>query len=90
MDDSQLVDIARHALLMALVLSSPLLLVGLAIGIVTGLFQAVTQVHDQAVSFAPKLIAMLVAFSWLLPWVMTHLRQYAGELFSAGWVSWGG
>jgi flagellar biosynthetic protein FliQ len=46
------------------------------------MFQAVTQVHDQAVSFAPKLIVALVALSWMLPWLMSQLAQYAGELFA--------
>ncbi|MCA9147973.1 MAG: flagellar biosynthetic protein FliQ [Planctomycetales bacterium] len=81
MDDA-LIDMTREALLTALVLCSPILLIGLLVGMVTSVLQAMTQVHDQSLSFAPKLLVMLAAFSALLPWVMQNLTDYASHLFS--------
>lgn len=81
MNDS-LTELMRDALLVSMVVCGPLLAIGFVVGLVTGILQAVTQIHDQSLSFVPKLVAMLAAFGLLLPWVMQHLSEYAGELFS--------
>ena len=77
------IDMTREALMTALILCSPMLLIGLLIGIITSVLQAMTQVHDQSLSFAPKLLVMLAAFSVLLPWVMQHLSEYTRQIFTA-------
>jgi flagellar biosynthetic protein FliQ len=82
MFDTSLVEHARQALVTALLLSAPLLGVGVMIGLLTGLLQAVTQIHDQSLSFAPKLLAVLAALILLLPWFMQFLAQYAVRMFS--------
>ena len=51
-------------------------------GLVVGLLQAMTQVHDQTLAFVPKLVAILTVLALLLPWLMQHLLQYAAELFA--------
>jgi flagellar biosynthetic protein FliQ len=80
--DSSLIELARQALLTALLLSAPILGVGVLVGLLTGLLQAVTQIHDQSLSFAPKLLAVLAALILLLPWFMQFLSQYAARSFS--------
>jgi flagellar biosynthetic protein FliQ len=80
--DSALVELARQSLLTTLLLSAPILCVGVLVGLLTGLLQAVTQVHDQSLSFAPKLLAVLAALIVLLPWFMQFLSQYAVRMFS--------
>jgi flagellar biosynthetic protein FliQ len=73
---------AREALLTALLLSAPALMAGAAVGLIVGLLQAVTQVHDPTLAFVPKLVAILAVLGVMLPWLMQHLLQYAGELFA--------
>jgi flagellar biosynthetic protein FliQ len=77
-----LIDVARQALITTLVVTSPILLVSLIAGIATGFFQAVTQIHDQALSFIPKLFAVLVCMAVLGVWVMEYLVDYAANVFS--------
>ena len=83
MSDVELLELAQSALLNAALWSAPLLIVGVLVGVVVGMIQAVTQVHDQVLSFAPKLLVVLAVFSLLLPWLMQQLSQYASTLFTA-------
>ncbi len=81
MDAQVAVDLARDAILISLLVSAPLLLVGVAVGLVIGLMQALTQIQDQTVSFVPKLMAMVAALAFCLPWIIQRLVEYSGDLF---------
>lgn len=76
MDSSTAIDILRSAMLLAIAIGSPLLLVGLAVGFLVSLFQSVTQIQDQTVSAVPKIIAMLLVLIVCLPWITDHLLEY--------------
>ena len=68
-------------MLQALVLCSPVLLVGLLVGLVISLVQALTQIQEQSIAFVPKLLAMLFALCLTLPWLMGRMVEYAQSLF---------
>ncbi len=74
------IDVGREAILMTLMISSPVLVTGMVVGLTIGLFQALTQVQEQAVSFVPKIVAMMVVLSFALPWLVTRLMEYTQEL----------
>jgi flagellar biosynthetic protein FliQ len=76
------IDLGRTAILTALVIGSPILLVGAAVGLVIGLVQALTQVQDQTVSFVPKIIAMVTALFLCLPWLIHRMMEYSEDLIS--------
>ena len=80
--ETAVIDLAREALLTALLLSAPALMAGAAVGLIVGLLQAVTQVHDPTLAFVPKLVAILAVLGVMLPWLMQRLLQYAAELFA--------
>ncbi len=69
---------------MTLIISAPLLLIGLAVGLVISLFQAVTQIQEQTLTFIPKIVAMVAAAILLMPWIGQQLMEYAGAMFSTG------
>ena len=75
-----LVDHLRDAFVLMLRLGIPLLLVSLAVGLISGLFQTMTQLQDQTISLVPRLLAMLVATLFLLPWAISELVDYSSEL----------
>ena len=77
-------DLVRETLVLALLISAPMLLIGMAVGIVISLFQAVTQIQEQTLTFVPKIAAMIVAAILLLPWISTRLLEYAARIFSGG------
>ncbi len=80
MSDALIVDLARNAILMALALAGPMLLVALAVGLLVSVIQAVTQIQEQAVAFVPKLLAVATVFLIGLPWLMQMAVRYTTEL----------
>ena len=56
--------------------------VGAVVGLVIGLLQALTQVQDQTVSFVPKIVAMVLALSFCMPWVVQTLLDYSQNLIT--------
>jgi flagellar biosynthetic protein FliQ len=84
MDTGHAVDLVRHSLVIALTVSAPMLLIGLVVGIVVSLLQAVTQIQEQTLSFIPKIVAMVAAAILLAPWTAQRLMDYTREMFTAG------
>lgn len=74
------IELFRNAAMLALVLCGPLLLAALAVGLVMGLIQALTQVQDQSLTFVPRLLALTVVLLLLLPWGLSLLTEYAADL----------
>jgi flagellar biosynthetic protein FliQ len=77
-------DLIRHTLLIALIVSAPMLVIGLVVGIVVSLLQAVTQIQEQTLSFIPKIVAMVAAAIILMPWIGQRLLEYSVAMFSNG------
>ena len=77
----QATDLIQHALILALLISAPMLLIGLVVGIIVSLFQAVTQIQEQTLTFIPKITSMVVAAVLLMPWIGNHLLEYARVMF---------
>lgn len=82
MSPENAIDIGREAIMLMLVASAPILITGLVVGIATGIFQAVTQIHEQAISFIPKMVAVVLVVSLLLPWLVNKLVHYSVDLIS--------
>ena len=64
---TEVMDVGRDALWLTIQLASPVLIVGLIVGVVIGLFQALTQIQEATLIFAPKIIAIFVSLLLLLP-----------------------
>ena len=75
------VDLARNAILMALLLAGPMLVVALGVGLIVSVIQAVTQIQEQTLAFVPKLVAVSAAFLIGLPWGLQLLSKYTTELY---------
>jgi flagellar biosynthesis protein FliQ len=73
MEISTAVDLGREALWMVLVVSAPVMAIGLGVGLVVALFQAVTQLQEQTLQFVPKIVAMAVATVVFVPWIAARL-----------------
>ena len=82
MNLDQATDLIRSTLLLALLVSAPMLLIGLAVGIVVSLLQAVTQIQEQTLSFIPKIVAMTASAIVLMPWITHRLIEYSAAIFS--------
>ncbi len=76
------VDVARSALLQALIIALPILGAGLAVGLTVSLFQAITQIQEQTLTFVPKIIAMILVAVALLSWIAVKMMDFATEMFT--------
>jgi flagellar biosynthetic protein FliQ len=84
MEVGSALDLVQHTLVLALLISAPMLLIGMVVGVAVSLFQAVTQIQEQTLTFVPKIAAMVVAAVLLLPWILQKLLDYSAALFGEG------
>jgi flagellar biosynthetic protein FliQ len=80
----QATELIRHTLILALIVSAPMLVIGLVVGIVVSLLQAVTQIQEQTLTFIPKITAMFAAAILLLPWIGGRLIEYTSSMILSG------
>jgi flagellar biosynthesis protein FliQ len=76
MTEAELIEIAREGMLVMLKISAPALLAGLAIGLVVSLFQAVTQIQEQTLTFVPKVLMIFPVLLLFLPFMMHTLMDF--------------
>jgi len=76
------VQLAKEAIEITLYLSLPIMGVGLLVGLIVSLFQAVTQIHEMTLTFVPKIIAVLLSLLFLLPWMMQKIIFYTEQLLT--------
>jgi flagellar biosynthetic protein FliQ len=77
------VTVGRQALEMTLMLSAPLLLTALAVGLIVGIFQAATSINEMTLSFIPKLLAMAAVLALTGPWMLRSLVEYSRALIES-------
>lgn len=82
MDTGQIIDFSRRAIYVATVVSAPLLIICLVIGIVISIFQAATQIHEQSLTFVPKIIVVLILILVAGNWMVTQVSDFTKEAFS--------
>jgi len=76
-------NIGRQAIEMTLILSGPMLLAALAVGLIVSIFQAATQINEQTLSFIPKLLAMFLVLILAGPWMLQMMVDYIRRLFES-------
>ena len=82
MDAATVSDTLREGVMVALKLGGPLLILSMAVGILVAIFQAVTQIHEQSLSFILKLIVVVVVFLVGGSWMLSTLQEYTRCLFT--------
>ncbi len=83
MKQDTVINLATQAMTLAFEVAGPILLAGLVIGLAVSLFQAVTQIQDQSLSFIPKIVGLAVILVVLGPWMMDKLINYVTGLYMA-------
>lgn len=83
MNEATIQLLATRAMYMAVILALPLLVACLSIGIVVSVFQTVTQIHEQSLSFVPKFIAVLALLAIIGSWMVGQLEAFTREIFNA-------
>jgi flagellar biosynthetic protein FliQ len=81
MNQDTVVSLATQAMTLALEIAGPILLAGLIIGLLVSIFQAVTSIQEQSLSFIPKVVGVAVLIVVLGPWMLDRLVSYAQNLY---------
>ena len=76
MDAQQVFTFGQQSLYMLLMVSAPILLTVLAVGLVVSIFQAATQIHESTLSFVPKIVAAVAVLAVAGPWMLTSLVEF--------------
>lgn len=71
------ITLARQTIMTSLLVAAPPLLIGLIVGLVISIFQAVTQIQEQTLTFVPKLVAILLSLLVFGPWMINVLTSFA-------------
>jgi flagellar biosynthesis protein FliQ len=77
------IDVAQHAFWIALQIGGPLLIASLAVGMLVSVFQAVTQINEQSLSFVPKILVVAGSLAVLGPWMAQTLIGYMAGTFNS-------
>jgi flagellar biosynthetic protein FliQ len=82
MTQEAIVDIARETLWVIIKTSAPMLLVSLIVGLVISIFQTVTSIQEQTLTFVPKLLAIFIVIILCGSWIMNTIAEYTIALYS--------
>jgi flagellar biosynthetic protein FliQ len=81
MSQEMILKLAKDTLHVTLMISGPMLVISLAVGILISIAQVVTSIQDMTLTFVPRVIAVFVTFLVAFPWIMKILLAFTGQLF---------
>jgi len=76
MNGLEILDLSREAIWLTLKISAPVMLIGLAVGLVVSLFQALTQIQEMTLAYVPKIIAIFLALYLFAPFMAQELNEF--------------
>lgn len=82
MTEGQVLDVARDALYTIITCAAPLLIISLVVGLIISIFQTVTSIQEQTLTFVPKIVAVFVGMMIFGSWILTNLTEFINRLWS--------
>ncbi len=82
MDSVEVINVVRDGIWVLIIVSAPLMITALVVGLAVSLIQALTQIQEMTLTFVPKILSMLVVMILVLPFMMQSLQDYTEELFA--------
>ena len=82
MSPEQVMNLARHAMEITLLISAPILLTALVVGLLVSIFQAATQIQEATLSFIPKLLGILLVLVIAGPWMLSVMTEYMYQVLT--------
>ena len=80
--EGQVLDIAREAIYMIITCSAPILLISLLVGLIVSIFQTVTSIQEQTLTFVPKIVAVFLGMMLFGSWILNQLSGFIDKLWS--------
>jgi flagellar biosynthesis protein FliQ len=82
MEAREVVDITREAIWVLLIIGAPMMLTALVVGLIVSLFQALTQIQEQTLTFVPKVVSMLFVMAIAMPYMIQTLVDFNEDLYA--------
>ena len=82
MTEGQVLDVAKEAIYTIIICSAPMLIISLVVGLIVSIFQTVTSIQEQTLTFVPKIIAVFVGLMIFGSWISTNLTEFVTTLWS--------
>ena len=82
MTEGQVLDVAKEAIYTIIICSAPMLIISLVVGLIVSIFQTVTSIQEQTLTFVPKIIAVFVGLMIFGTWILTNLTEFVTTLWS--------
>lgn len=82
MPESYVIGLGAQVMWLVVKLTAPVLLLGLAVGLLVSIFQATTQIQEQTLAFVPKIMAVMAALLIFGPWMLTNLVNFTSHILS--------
>lgn len=82
MTEGQVLDVAKEAIYTIIICSAPMLVISLVVGLIVSIFQTVTSIQEQTLTFVPKIIAVFVGLMIFGSWILTNLTEFVTTLWS--------
>jgi flagellar biosynthetic protein FliQ len=82
MHEAEILNLARRAIIVTLELTMPVLIATLVVGVIVSLFQAVTQIQEQTLTFVPKILVFVLTIVFLGPWMLQSIVVFTSGLFA--------
>ncbi|MDR7243371.1 flagellar biosynthesis protein FliQ [Priestia megaterium] len=82
MNGEFVISLAEKGVYTILIVSGPLLLLALVVGLIISIFQATTQIQEQTLAFVPKIVAVLIGIVFFGPWMLSKMISFTYEIFS--------
>ena len=83
MTDATVLDLAQRALMVAVMISAPVLGIGLVVGLIVSVFQAATQIQESTLTFVPKILAIVASVVIFGPWMLTSIMNFTTKLLTS-------
>ena len=82
MTEGQVLDVAKEAIYTIIICSAPMLIISLVVGLIVSIFQTVTSIQEQTLTFVPKIIAVFVGLMIFGAWILTNLTDFVTTFWS--------
>jgi flagellar biosynthetic protein FliQ len=76
MSEAEVLDIARDAMMTMLLVSAPMLVIGLVVGLIISVFQTLTHIQEMTLTFIPKILSIFAAMILFMPWMLRELTEF--------------
>ncbi len=82
MSQGEIMSLFQEAIIVALKLSAPMLIISIVVGLIIAIFQAATQIHEQTLTFVPKLLAIVALLLLTGSWMITIIIEFFNKIFN--------